>query len=253
MPRKPACGTTTPLRNSKPFLIVKIGNTACMTLIDTGSSLSLNLMSFELWDRYFKQAFPLSEAEIRLTGAGGNGLEIKGKIKAPVTINSKRGNDVKLDLELVVVKGLKAEVIAGMDWLTAGRSSLDLPRLKLTSFGEEFELITACGDNTNSKPTLVKNANDVKIEPQQSIEIRTQAMLQGHTEGRTCMISKVLDVLYVCDVIIKINVRYVIINRFLRYIYTVNFAPLTGFLPLHTAPYVKHEKAGQLLPHIAIM
>ena len=27
-----------------------------------------------------------------------------------------------------------------------------------------------------------------------------------------------LDVLYVCDVIIKINVRYVIINRFLRYI-----------------------------------
>ena len=189
MPRKPACGTTTPLRNSKPFLIVKIGNTACMTLIDTGSSLSL--MSFELWDRYFKQAFPLSEAEIRLTGAGGNGLEIKGKIKAPVTINSKRGNDVKLDLELVVVKGLKAEVIAGMDWLTAGRSSLDLPRLKLTSFGEEFELITACGDNTNSKPTLVKNANDVKIEPQQSIEIRTQAMLQGHTEGRTCMISKV--------------------------------------------------------------
>ena len=29
---------------------------------------------------------------------------------------------------------------------------------------------------------------------------------------------KFLDVLYVCDVIIKINVRYVIINRFLRYI-----------------------------------
>ena len=28
-----------------------------------------------------------------------------------------------------------------------------------------------------------------------------------------------LDVLYVCDVIIKINVRYVIINRFLRYKY----------------------------------
>ena len=28
-----------------------------------------------------------------------------------------------------------------------------------------------------------------------------------------------LDVLYVCDVIIKINVRYVIINRFLRYIH----------------------------------
>ena len=27
-----------------------------------------------------------------------------------------------------------------------------------------------------------------------------------------------LDVLYVCDVILKINVRYVIINRFLRYI-----------------------------------
>ena len=27
-----------------------------------------------------------------------------------------------------------------------------------------------------------------------------------------------LDVLYVCDVIIKISVRYVIINRFLRYI-----------------------------------
>ena len=31
-------------------------------------------------------------------------------------------------------------------------------------------------------------------------------------------VKKSLDVLYVCDVIIKINVRYVIINRFLRYI-----------------------------------
>ena len=62
-----------------------------------------------------------------------------------------------------------------------------------------------------------------------------------------------LDVLYVCDVIIKINVRYVIINRFLRYIYTVNFAPLTGILPSHTATYDKHAKTGQSLPHIAIM
>ena len=33
-----------------------------------------------------------------------------------------------------------------------------------------------------------------------------------------------LDVLYVCDVIIKINVRYVIINRFLRYMHTVKLA-----------------------------
>ena len=31
-------------------------------------------------------------------------------------------------------------------------------------------------------------------------------------------VAEILDVLYVCDVIIKIDVRYVIINRFLRYI-----------------------------------
>ena len=33
-------------------------------------------------------------------------------------------------------------------------------------------------------------------------------------------------------------------------LHTVNFAPLTGILPSHTATYVKHEKAGQSLPHI---
>ena len=46
------------------------------------------------------------------------------------------------------------------------------------------------------------------------------------------------------------NQRTIRIYKSFLTLHTVNFAPLTGILPSHTAIYVKHEKAGQSLPHI---
>ena len=62
------------------------------------------------------------------------------------------------------------------------------------------------------------------------IELRKMILRKKvyHVRFGNCSTPKVLDVLYVCDVIIKINVRYVIINRFLRYVHTVKLATCGG-------------------------
>ena len=113
-----------------------------MFLVDTGSSNSL--ISEELWERFFKKTCPLKKATLQLAGAGGNGLDIKGVIMgAQITIRATNGKEVMMNQDLIVVKGLKTEVIAGMDFLQAGKGLVNTANLTLTLFENDFKMVSA--------------------------------------------------------------------------------------------------------------
>ena len=127
-------------RDAKPFLLGKLEQQVCLFLVDTGSSNSL--ISEDLWLRFFKDTFPLEGSSLKLSGAGGNGLQVKGVMRKPkITLNSTSGENCTLYQDLIVVGGLKAELIAGMNMLRAGEGLVNTADLSLTLYGQTFKMV----------------------------------------------------------------------------------------------------------------
>ena len=76
--------------------------------IDTGASRSI--ISEEVYKKHFKK-FPLDCCKVRLKCYNGGEVLVMGSIMVPVQYGK-----VKLDLELIVVKG-EQPCLLGRDWL----------------------------------------------------------------------------------------------------------------------------------------
>ena len=104
----------------------------------------------------------------------------------------------------------------------SGADEIPLDRAEQSStYGDYTAAKAIDGDLATLSLTTVEDPAWLRVYFSSRSTVERVVVEKGYSWDTACVLTVSvydLDVLYVCDVIIKINVRYVIINRFLRYI-----------------------------------
>lgn len=169
---------------------MEIGDRTYLGLLDTGSLYTL--MNHRVWEG-IKGDYILKESPVKLSGAGGMNLKVKGRVSGlRTTMNSADGGRVEFLLDVIVVQDLRADMILGIHYLSHQKGIINLNSLKVNLRGREFNLISADPPEASlQQVNKVKSVGDVTIRPGQWQEVRVRTGEEGLcSTALTCLTSE---------------------------------------------------------------
>ncbi len=157
----------------RPFCPVKIGRLEVVSLIDTGSDISV--LSQETFNRLGSQ--PVIEPVEGATSVTGQRLEITGRVRLPIQIGWK-----DFTFDFYVIPNIVQPMILGSDFLVKHEAKLDMEQ-KTLSLGNLVVLLqqnAATRDNTNC---LMQVTENMTVPPRtlQMVPCQTKTSLQAGT------------------------------------------------------------------------
>ena len=116
------------------FTLAKLEQEPIPLLLDTGAN--TNVLSINVYENVIKGKVGLEQSELKLFGANGEPLGVKGRVTCSTNIG---GEKVQVDYVVADLPGVLG--MLGMEFLSANQCSIDLAKGVMRCRGREVELV----------------------------------------------------------------------------------------------------------------